>query len=221
MNATAIKLVIKLWHDDITMENPCEYDGWKVYSFSDRHTNHKSPEKIGFDYDDDDNFGPDEDLKAKLDTGLAFTLDYFEHGQCKWSLAGEGPQCRFDTARFAGIIIWEGDEGDIGPVSVEGRRKDAKAFIARYTLWCNGEIYGYTVEAFRKCVACGQDEELTDEEAGFYLPSCGGYYSDDFDHMVESIKQDIGDNWADYEVDFKARGCSWLADEVKQRWKGE
>ena len=220
MNATAIKLVIKFWHDDMP-EDPCEYDGWKVHSFSDRHASHKSPEEIGFDYDDDDNFGPDKDLQAKLDAGLAFMLDYYEHGQCMWSLAGEGPQCRWDTSRFAGIIIWESDEGDIGGKTVEDRQKDAKAFIDRYTLWCNGEIYGYTMEAFRKCVACGQDEELSEEETGLYLPSCGGYYSDDFDYMVETIKEHIGDDWADYEVEFKEQEGYGIADEAKRLWKGE
>lgn len=29
MNAPAIKLTIKLWHDDMP-DNPCDMDGWKA-----------------------------------------------------------------------------------------------------------------------------------------------------------------------------------------------
>jgi len=216
MNATAIKLIIKLWHDDCP-EDPNGDDGWKAYSFSNRHNNYKDPESI-FEEDDDGTYGPDADLQKKLDSGLAFWLDYFEHGQCMWSLAGEGPQCRWDTSRQAGLLVWEHDEGDLGPETVEDRRKDAKAFIDRYTQWCNGEIYGYTIEAFSKCHACGQDEEA---EVDFDLPSCGGYYPDDIDGMVIDMKDNIGSDWADYEVKFEEQHGYGLADECEKLWKKE
>ena len=61
MNATAIKLVITLWHDD-QPENPNDCDGWKAYSFSPRHENHANPCDIGFDEDDDGYNVPGADL---------------------------------------------------------------------------------------------------------------------------------------------------------------
>jgi hypothetical protein len=218
MSATAIKLIIKLWHDDCP-EEPGACDDWKAYSFSTRHSNYRDPESI-FEEDDDGNYGPDEELQKKLDSGLAFFLDYFEHGQCMWSLAGEGPQCRWDTSRTAGLLVWEQDEESIGAKTVEDRRKDAKAFIERYTQWCNGEVYGYTVEAVTPCPTCGQVEET--DEVDFDLPSCGGYYPDDIEYMVANMKDHIGEGWEDYEVEFVEHPyASGMADEVKRFWKEE
>ena len=211
MNATAIKLIINIWHDD-NPEDPNECDGWKAYSFSRRHGNYKDPESI-CDEDEDGESIPDKELQAKLDSGLAFFLDYFEHGQCMWSLTGDGPQCRFDTTRQAGLLVWEHDEDDIGAKTVEDRQKDAKVFIERFTSWCNGEVFGYTIEAVKKCHACGQDEEV---EADFDLPSCGGYYPDDIDGMVIDMKDHIGSDWRDYEVTFKS---DYGHDEIERLWK--
>jgi hypothetical protein len=208
MNTTAIKLVVKLWHDDMP-ESPCDTDGWKVYSFSNRHANYKHPEK----------FEDDEDLQRKLKIGLAFKLAYFEHGQCEWSLSGEGYQCQWDSVSFAGLLIWEQDEGDLGPESYEDRQKDARAFIARYTQWCNGEVYGYTFEALKVCECCGQDAELSEDEADVELASCGGYYHDDIDGMVIDMKDNIGSNWADYEVKFEEHHAYGVAEECKRLWK--
>lgn len=213
MTTTATKLIIKLWHDDMP-DNPCNMDGWKAYSFSRRHGNFKHPE----------DFEEDEDLQRKLKVGLAFRLSYFEHGQCLWSLQNElppGANCPFDSTRFAGLLIWEQDESDLGPETFEDRAKDARAFIERFTQWCNGEVYGYTVEAFRVCECCGQDVELSDEEAGLDLPSVGGYYPDDIEGMVIDMKDHIGSDWASYEVKFVERHGYGLADECKRLWKGE
>ena len=42
MDATALKLVVTFWHDDCQEEDPCDNDGWKMYSFSQRHHNYKA-----------------------------------------------------------------------------------------------------------------------------------------------------------------------------------
>jgi len=220
MNATAIRLIINLWHDDCP-DSPNDYDGWKAYSFSRRHGNNADPLDIGFERNDDYDIVPGEDLKAKLETGLAFFLDYFEHGQCAWSLASEGPQCQWDTARGAGILIWEDDADDLGPKTVEDRRKDARAFIERFTEWCNGNVYGYTVEAVKKCCECGADKDA-EEDVDIELPSCGGYYGDDIEGMVADMKDQIGDDWRNFDVTFKAHPyVSGIEDEVERFWKGE
>lgn len=207
MTPTAIKLVVNLWHDDHP-ENPAECDGWAVYSFSTNHSNFKHP----------DEFEEDEELASKLKVGLAFPLSYFEHGECLWSLGGEGPQCRFDTVQHAGFLVWEQDEANIGAKTVEERRADAARFIEMYSEWANGHVYGYTIEAFSKCHACGQDE---DADVDFDLPSCGGYYDADIDGMVIDMKDHIGSDWKDYEVKFTDNLGGFLADRCKTLWEAE
>jgi hypothetical protein len=212
MNATAIKLVINIWHDEMPCD-PCEY-GWKVHSFNRRHANFMHPDN--FEYDN-------EEFEAKLKAGLAFPLSYYEHGQCLWSLGGELPamaQCPWDSVGLAGFVVWDEKDDDIGAETVEDRRKYAAAFIARYTEWCNGNVFGYTVEAFSKCHACGKDEELTEEEANLDLPSCSGYYGSDVEGMVIDLKDQI-EGWADYEVEFKEHHAYGMAEEVERLWKGE
>lgn len=211
------KLVIKVWHDDCP-ERPDEGDGWTPYSFSSCHSNHKDPEEAGFEWDDDNGVVPNKELQGKLDTGLAFKLSYFEHGECVWSLSGEGPQCRWDSTQFAGLLVWDQDAGDLGPESYEDRKKDAAAFIKRYTQWCNGEIYGYTVEAVKDCHACGKEE---DAKVDFDLPSVGGYYIDDIDGMVIDMKDHIGDDWTNYKVRFEEQHAYGVAEEVERLWKGD
>ena len=117
------------------------------------------------------------------------------------------------------MLVWEQDEGNIGAKTREDREKDARAFIERYTEWCNGEVYGYTVEAFRVCECCEQDVELSDEEVGLDLPSVGGYYGSDIEGMVIDMKDNIGSDWKDYDVTFKDNMSGYLADECKRLWK--
>jgi hypothetical protein len=213
MNATAIKLVVRLWHDDCPMD-PTEYD-WKVYSFSHRHSNFKHP----------DDFRDDEDFARKRHEGFAFPLSYYEHGQCLWSLVSElpaGARCPWDSVTHAGFIVWEQDEADLSyPDLGQGesflkRQEDARRFIERYTMWCNGEIFGYTIDAYSKCGSCGQDEEA---DVDFDLPSCGGWYANDIDGMVADMKGHIGDDWKDYEVTFKDPFGGFLADEIQRLWE--
>lgn len=226
MNATALKLIVKFWHDDMA-ESPNDYDGWKAYSFSTRHSNHADPDDVGFEYDDDKEcLIPGKDLQAKLDSGLAFLLSYFEHGQCQWSLAGEGPQCRWDSVTFAGILVWEEEESALGPKTKKDREKDARAFISNYTAWCNGYVYGFTIDVVRPCGSCGKDEEVDDSEHDIDATSCGGFTIDSCDdeamgYMLELVKENIGSDWADYEVAFEEQNAYGLADEAKRLWKGE
>lgn len=201
------KIVFTIWHDDC-VDDPCEY-GWKVYSFNRRHANFKHPDEIE----------EDESIRAKLANGLAFPLSYFEHGQCLWAIQHELPpmaNCRFDSVGYAGVVVWEEDEDDIGAKTVEDRRADARAFIERFTEWCNGEIYGYTVRAYKACGSCGQDEEIDEID----LPSCGGYYASDIDGMVYDMRETVEINEGD-EIVFKEDNGYGLADECRRRWEEE
>lgn len=204
------RLIIKLWHDDMP-DDPCDY-GWKVHSFSKRHSNWSDPFALGLD--SDGHIEPE--LREKLDKGLAFFLSYYEHGQCLWSLQNElpaGAQCPWDSVGTAGLLIWEENESDLND-SLEDRTADARAFIERYTMWCNGEVYGYTVDAVKDCPSCGQEEDVDLPD----LPSCGGYYANDIEGMVIDMKDQIPD-WRDYEVRFEEQHGYGLADEVESLWR--
>src|SRR6185312_15574675 len=91
--------------------------------------------------------------------GLAFWLQYHEHSLGRWDLKGEGPQCPWDTAYLAGILIWTGKPGDIGAKTLEGRAEDARDFLESYNAWANGETFWF---------------RLTDEN-GEEIESIGGW----------------------------------------------
>lgn len=162
-------------HDD-SPENPSDYSGWKVFSFSNRHRNFTHPDKLGLGA-----LGPDNKpivhnpgLRRKMDVGLAFLLSYYEHGPCQWSLMGHGPQCRFDSVRIAGLLVWGQPPQDLGPKTYAEREKDAEQFLQTYTNWCNGWVYGYRF----------------DDPSNKIDASCYGFY--DLDQMFREIAEAAG-----------------------------
>jgi len=168
----ARKLMVEIYHDPDT-ESPADAEGaWTPYSFNSRHLSFRDPENF---------FPPDGELARKLEVGLAHVLSYFEHGNCVWMLQGAekgmlAGDWQFDGRDIGGILIWEHDETDLGAMSKEDREKDAAAFVATYTEWCNGECYGFTVkEVTERADAEGLDEEnrlrVIDEvdESGFII----------------------------------------------------
>lgn len=175
------KLIVHIVYDT-DAESPADCDGWAPYSFSRKHGNYRDHESFG-----------GEELKAKLESGLAFALSYFEHGNCVWSLSGTGPQCRWDNVEFAGLLIWDADEGDLGPKSYEDREADAKRFLESFTSWCNGEAYGFRVQEVSDCHACGQEEE------GEELASCYGYLH--VPSMFDDIAMEVGDRAVEFRGD--------------------
>lgn len=72
-----------------------------------------------------------------------FWLDVYEHDQIKFSLAGEGPQCQWDTSgRGAFIILHK----EVRHWNMEAGHKHAKALAEMITDWANGDIYWYRLE---------------------------------------------------------------------------
>lgn len=135
------KYAIKV-HLDYDVNSPCEEDGnWQVYSFNRSHTNYKHPDEIFKDSDGEKN----QEIEEKLKVGLAFVLSYYEHGLSMWSVAGSGPQCEWDTTRFAGIAVWEEDPDNMGAKTYEDRKKDCQRGMETYTEWCNGHCYWYQI----------------------------------------------------------------------------
>lgn len=129
------------------LDDPTDYDCWKVVSFSRRHKN----------YDDPDSYFPaDIGLRRRFATGTAFLLDYYEHCDCCWSLSRTGPECRFDTVHGAGILFLD-DPNAIKPAN---RREEARRFLLHYSDWCNGRGY----DAAAKVLKVVNDNDLSFNE---------------------------------------------------------
>lgn len=170
---TAPTLTVRIEHDQ-DCESPMDCDGqWKLYSFSHRHNNYEDPESFR-----DEHGNVKIGLRRKLDVGLAFLLDYFEHGQGCWSRSGHGPQCQWDNSPGAGLLIWEHKPSDIGAKTMEARGKDADSFLDVYNDWANGNCYGYVIE--------DADEEID---------SCWGFIGDD---VLRGVHE--GANGRPYEI---------------------
>jgi hypothetical protein len=146
-NIMGRKLVVRIEHDSDVEVPDSGYDGWKLVSFGRRHSNYEDPDKYIRRYNREEGIVVEGiGLLRKLNVGLAFWLSYYEHGLGCWSLKGEGPQCQWDTAHLAGILLWTGKPGDIGAKTLEDRAKDARCFLESYNDWANGNCYWYSVE---------------------------------------------------------------------------
>jgi hypothetical protein len=179
--------IVTLYNDECG-EDPSDWDGqWKLYSFGRRHRSFKDPETFFPDGE------PTLAIRNKLRAGTAFVLSYYEHGNCLWSLAGTGPQCRWDTVQRAGLLVWEHKLADMGAKTYEAREKDARSFLETYTAWCNGEIYGFNVEE-RVLMPCGHTEIRP-------LDGCGGFYGNDLSYMKEQIMEAL-----EGETDIEVKG---------------
>lgn len=187
-----LKLTLNYDHD---LENPSEFDGWKLYSFCRRHASFRHPDDLGLGPINPSTGLPkviNPGLRSKLRNGLAFILSYYEHGNCIWFLHGEQPpgvEFTWDGVKIAGLLIWEGHRADLGPKTIEGRRQDASAFLTTYTAWANGEGFGFTIE----------------EEDGSHVDSCCGFF--DAESMFHQIRPHL--EGQEYEIEGEAR---WLAD---------
>jgi len=91
-------MILTIEYDQDT-ESPLADSDWEMYSFNSRHSNFKHPTSF---------FPPDLGLLRKLEVGTAFVLSCYMHGNACWSLQGEGPQCPWDTAQTAGLLMYRG-----------------------------------------------------------------------------------------------------------------
>lgn len=170
---TSIPLTVRIWHDT-DMDDPHDAcDGqWTLHQFSNRHAHYTDPDSFGLTKGDDGKLVVgDKELRKKLRRGLAFFVSYYEHGRCHWSIRGTGPQCRWDSVGLAGVIVWEHDPSDLGAKTIKAREKDAAAFLETYTAWCNGDVFGFTVD--------DPEDDIHD--------SCGGFYGNDTACLLEAI----------------------------------
>lgn len=166
---------------DQDTENPTELDySWSFYSFSAKHINYADPYKFISRKTTRDNFVPLSRYRRKYETGLFYPLSYYEHGNCVWSLKGEGPQCRWDTTQLAGVAIWEHPASAIGAKDLETRREDCRASLRTYTDWCNGNCYWFSIERYDAA-----------EDMYVNVESCGGFIGEEY--LIEEIKAHLKD----------------------------
>jgi len=169
---------ITLHQDDSVMVNPCEdMDGLgTMHSLCRSHSNfnEQCPQLLK----------DDEDCVA---------LSYFEHGQCLWfvedSAIPAGVEFQWDGVRMAGV--WEPDDAvrqaadSLGHKPATAARKtwmqkQAAACCTTYTCWCNGEVYGYSIEVYDK--RYHEAGELFDElddyrhDTPVHEDACFGFY---------------------------------------------
>lgn len=170
------RLIVTIEHDP-AVESPSGDDGeWTHSSFLRNHHNRVDPETLfpsDWDYEDGDH--PSKAFMEKCKVGLAYFLNYYEHGLCDWSIAGgkSYPDDRWDVSHNSGILVWEHDEDDMGAKTLEDRRTDAAAFLERYTNWCNGQCYQYQIET-------EEGDEV--RSSGFYIG---------FDDVAEAICDEL------------------------------
>jgi hypothetical protein len=194
---------VTISHDQ-DAQNPIEDDGWALHSFSRGQFGFVDPSDLGLGDELNKDGKPDvndSELRAKLESGLAFFLSYFEHGGSLWSLFGEGNNCQFDSVRCAGMLVWEQDEENIGAKTVAERRKDAQQRLDSYNAWANGEVYGYSIEEQETCPTCKHVSETDEGE------SCWGFLGNDLDYMFSRIKEIVGEKQVTFAGD-----CAHLAD---------
>lgn len=153
---------LSLFHDH---DAPNPLDEWSemgtILSLNRRHNNY-DPEGVG---------------RAIEGNPDAVPLGYHEHGLCLWTPADELPdldRCPWDSVSVAGV--WLPDAGTLASARHYGGRtrrlflmKRARQSCEVYSMWCNGQVYGYEVELIVVCPCCDQEQPRP-------IGSCWGFY---------------------------------------------
>lgn len=187
---------------DQDAEDPSRWDSWRVVSFNRRHSAYDDPDnyiKTVYDANDRiDHFsGANIGITRKLQVGTAFLLSYSEHGLCQWKLSGEQWADTWDSCSTAGMLIWEGKPSELGK-TLEERQDIARSFLETYADWCNGNVHGWSVEAYEIRPLDDPDSDDSDDfETGFQDhdldDSCWGYYGSPDDYTIECAAKPIAD----------------------------
>ncbi len=204
--ATGRKLVVTVETDGTLYgngpnENQPGLDGtgdWKLVAFSNNSIHYENIETY-FRRSEADNIVPANiGLWKKLNVGLAFPLQYFEHTLGRYDIQGHGPSDRWDTTTWGGILLFTGKPEDMGPKTYADRQKDAEGWLERYNDWMNGNVYVVTVDTV--------DGEEADNGA------VGGVYPDELTEAINELvrpEDEVvfeGDAaWAVDEKDIKAK----------------
>ena len=174
---------------DYDLEDPTQFDGsWTLYAFSNRMNHSADPESVGFEIGENGHY-PSIGLRRKLAVGTAFMVSYFEHGNCKWGLAGSMDRMFgfwWGGVANAGLLVWEHPVSDMGAKTYQDRAKDASITLDLYTDYCNGNGYGYVIED----PAVDEDGFIESDD------SCFGFYGSDAVGMADYIASAVaGHRW--------------------------
>ena len=164
---------------DIGAENPLSWEEHvSVYSFSHRDSNFKHPDTFGLNFEMVGGVRTiatsDDALQGKLAGGGAFILSCFKHGPgtTQWSVYKGGDyEFDFDTATFAGLLIFEDGHGIPDP------HKAADSIMKSYSEWCRGEVYYVELR--------DSDGESIDSICGVYPGNIESSAVDNFDSVEE------------------------------------
>jgi hypothetical protein len=128
-------------------------------------------------------------------------LSYFEHGQCRWGVAGSmdhWPDAQWDLTRYAGF--WEPDESVEECAEMKGfeygsderikwMRRQAQEACKLYTCYCNGWVYGFVIEAYETRLPYDQPRDYRHdapvfEDHGFSIYDDDGRYIEEETHRA-------------------------------------
>ena len=144
---TATKYRLSIVHDEQT-ERPDELAIGRMVSFNSHHASFVHPDAI----DEGD---------------ILATLSYYEHGLCRW-MVGESTvpdYGGFDTVECAGVIVWNGEDGERewwNARTDDERATSLDAIASEFTAWCNGEVFGYRLVELDTCGECNHTDTGTE-----------------------------------------------------------
>ena len=164
----------KIVHDECPA-NPledCDAMG-SIFSFSNRHVNSINQERA-------------QEYIEEYEEDAVF-LSYFEHGNCLWGVKGtinNTPDFRWDGVGTAGL--WIPDKAlleEAKNMKGQERRNKMEEWAGQacevYTQWCNGEVFGVVVTAYKAKYHDSGELYDTEEDYRFDTPvfdeSCWGY----------------------------------------------
>lgn len=172
-------------HDECVPNPLEECDGYgMIQSFCTRHVNFCHPDEIE---DDDDRVA----------------LSYFEHGACRWGVAGtmgNMPDFMWDGVEIAGV--WYPDDcvrevADSrqlkGTVRRAWMKKQAESACKVYTAWCNGYVYFtrvtvYKIRRTEDGICYNREDDYRFDEA-LFDEGCGGFF--DQESLVEFVEDNL------------------------------
>ncbi|MBD3407318.1 MAG: hypothetical protein GF411_14470 [Candidatus Lokiarchaeota archaeon] len=178
-------IVFRLIELDDSPTNPLEDSDamGTIYSFCNKHRNFIDPEEV-----------------KQMEEDKIY-LSYHEHGLCRWFVRGsERITDTWDTVDTGGVWVPDkyllDDADSMGLKQLDRQNKMsewANQACDVYTKWCNGDVYGVVIKAYK--AKYGDDNKLYDNiedyrhDVELYDNSCWGYYG--IDEAYDAMKHDF------------------------------